>query len=403
MKIVQINAVYESSSTGRTVKEMHESLIARGYESFVFCTNMEKLRENVFHIGSKTDYKIHAALSRFFGLQGYFSFFPTRRLIEHLRTIKPDVVILRNLHANYINFPMLLNYLGTADIAVINVLHDCWSFTGHCCHYTEDACDKWKTECNKCPILHKYNKSLFFDNSTMIFRMKQSAFATIRRLAIVGVSNWTAMQGKQSPIFSSANIVKCIYNWISLDVFYPKDSVNLRNELRLRKDDFVVLGVSQKWSDVKGLNHFLCIANQLKDVIFVMIGNMPDGLILLPNIISVAPLSSPNKLAEYYSMADVFLNFSLQETFGKVSAEALACGTPLIVNNSTANPELCGNRCGFVIENNDHSKIIDAIDTIRKEGKIAYTERCRAFAEANFDKEKGIDNYVALFQELTNG
>lgn len=57
------------------------------------------------------------------------------------------------------------------------------------------------------------------------------------------------------------------------------------------------------------------------------------------NIIAVGILSGLRELAEHYSMADVFLNPSVQETFGKVSAEALACGTPIIANNATANPE----------------------------------------------------------------
>lgn len=39
MKVVQINAVYEYSSTGRTTMEMHEYLCSQGIESHVFCTN----------------------------------------------------------------------------------------------------------------------------------------------------------------------------------------------------------------------------------------------------------------------------------------------------------------------------------------------------------------------------
>lgn len=232
--------------------------------------------------------------------------------------------------------------------------------------------------------------------------MKKAAFSKLQNLAVIGVSKWIANEGKQSPVFSNARIIKHIYNWINLNVFYPRKTSDLRQNLGLSKDDFIVLGVSQKWSDYKGLNHFIAIAKELSDIKFLMVGYMPERIVLPSNIVSVAPVSSPDELAQYYSLGDVFLNFSIQETFGKVTAEALACGTPLIVNNATANPELCGNGCGFVIDNNDHNQMINAINTIRKNGKVTYTERCRSFAQKNFDKSKGIDNYVALFVELTN-
>lgn len=400
MKVVQINAVFQYSSTGRTSMEMHQSLKKRGIESFVFCTNHSIPEDGVFFIGSKLDHKLHAIGSRLFGRQGYFSHGATRKLISRLDEIVPDVVILRNLHANYINVPMLLSYLADKNIATIDVLHDCWSYTGHCCHYTEAGCDKWRTECDHCPILHKYNKSLFFDNSKSNFQMKMKKFGRINKLAVIGVSKWIANEVKQSPVFADAKVIKHIYNWINLEVFYPRDTTALRERLGLKVDDFVVLGVSQKWSDYKGLGHFKSIATKMTDTKFVMVGGMPEGVQLPSNIISVPPTGSADELAQFYSLGDVFLNFSIQETFGKVTAEALSCGTPLIVNNATANPELCGDGCGFVIDNNNEEQMIEAINTIKKDGKSFYSEKCTSFARQNFEKENNINLYVELFNEL---
>lgn len=400
MKVVQINAVYLYSSTGRNTMEMHQSLRSRGIESFVFCTNFYKPDENIFLIGNKIDYKMHALWSRICGLQGYFSCFSTKLLIRQLDKISPDVVVLGNLHANYINIEILLTYLSKKNIATVNVLHDCWSFTGHCCYYTEDGCYKWMTECNNCPILHKYNRSLFFDNSKKIFYKKKDLFGGISKLAVIGVSQWIANEGKRSPIFTNARIIKHIYNWINLDVFYPRETKTLREKLSLKIDDFVVLGVSQKWSEYKGLGHFISVANKINRIKFLMVGEMPDGVQLPSNIISIPPTNSADELAEYYSLGDVFLNFSIQETFGKVTAEALACGTPIIINNATANPELCGDGCGFVIDNNNEDDIIEAIRTIQKKGKHTYIDKCISFARSNFEKEKGISSYVELFNQL---
>lgn len=164
-----------------------------------------------------------------------------------------------------------------------------------------------------------------------------------------------------------------------------------------------MLSVAQGWSEDKGLFKIFEVAKQLPEDRFVLVGRVAYDGEMPENVISVGVTSSTDELAQYYSMADTLLVCSVQETFGKVSAEALSCGTPVIANNSTANPELCGNGCGFIIDNNDHEQMIKAINTIRKNGKSAYTNRCRSFAQDNFDKEKGIDNYVALFTEMIKG
>lgn len=402
MKIVQINYVYQYSSTGRTTKEMHESLIQKGHDSYVFCSNFHKPDLRIFKIGSVVGHKFHSIASRITGYQGLFSYYSTKRMISLLKQIKPDIVILRNLHANYINIPLLGRYLSQNDIPVVNVLHDCWSFTGHCCYYTEDKCSKWQTECFDCPIMHKYNKSYFFDTSRKMYKMKYNFFHSIPRLAVVGVSDWVTNESKQSPVFSDAKIIKRIYNWIDHSVFYPRENNHIRNKLGLSESDFVVLGVSQWWSVRKGLNHFISVAQKLDDFKFVMIGGMANNQTLPNNVIHIPPTSSTIELAEYYSMSDVFLNFSIQETFGKVSAEALSCGLPLVINKATANIELCGNGCGYLIENNDEEQMIEKLILLRKEGKDKYETKCKEFSLTNFSKEKGIESYLELFDSLIN-
>lgn len=400
MNVVQINAVYHYSSTGRSTEEMHLSFIEKGIKSYVFCTNHEEPKKNIYRIGNIRDYKIHALVSRVLGKQGYYSKSPTIGLLARLDEIKPDVVILRNLHANYANVPILLNYLAKNDIATIVVLHDCWFFTGHCCHYTEDACYKWEKECHHCPILHKYNKSLFFDNSRKIFRDKKRLFGEINRLAVIGVSDWITNEARRS-LLGNARIIQRIYNWIDLDVFRPIPSEDLRKELGIANEQFVVLGVAQGWSDAKGLSIFISVAHRFPDMKVVMVGKMPEKQELLLNIISVGTLSDVNSLAKYYSMADVFINPSIQETFGKVSAEALACGTPVIANDATANPEIVGD-CGVVVHNNDIQSIFKAVENIKQKGKSCYSLACRNRAISLFEKNKIVKEYYTTCLKLIN-
>lgn len=399
MKIVQINACYEYSSTGRTCYELHMYLANNGIESYKFYSHPQPDSVKYDLIGSWLDHKLHALLSRITGKQAYFSHLPTRTLIRKLSKIQPDVVILRNFHSNYVNLPMLAQYLSKNDIPTIVVLHDCWFFTGYCCHYTEVNCQKWQSECHDCPLIQADKASWFFDTTRTVFRQRKHLFESIPRLAVVGVSDWITNEGRKAPIFHKAIKFKRIYNWIDLNTFFPRDTTELRKKLGLKHTDFVALGVSMSWNFRKGVEVYLDVAKQMPDVKIVMIGQKPD-MDFPSNIISVPPTDSIEELAQYYSMADVLFNFSIQETFGKVAAEALSCGTPLIVNNATANPEIPG-PCGFVIENNDVSQVVDAVNTIRVRGRKFYEQLCLERANDLFNKEKNIKQYIQLFYELT--
>lgn len=77
----------------------------------------------------------------------------------------------------------------------------------------------------------------------------------------------------------------------------------------------------------------------------VLLQTLPIG----PDRVSWAPQLpyrlgeiAPSTLAELYSASDVLLATSFGEGFGVPVIEAQACGTPVIVNNVTAQPELCG-------------------------------------------------------------
>lgn len=396
MKILQINSVYQYSSTGRTTKELHLFFKNKGIQSFVICTNYSDCN-NIYKVGSLIDGKVHAFLTRLTGLRGYFSFRYTRVIEKKIEEIDPDIIILRNLHNNYVHVPHLLDYIARRNIKTIWVLHDCWAYTGGCTHYTIHGCKEWLNGCPKCGFRKEALNSWFFNTSAKLYKDRVKYFGAIKDLTIVGVSDWITNEAKLSFLKDIAKrIVRC-YNWIDLDTFFPRDTLDLKRKLNIEESDFVVLGVAQTWAEDKGLSHFLNVAKALTDVKFVMVGNLSASV--PDNVIPIGVLSNVHELAEYNSMADVFVNFTQQETFGKVSAEALACGTPAIVNNNTACPEVVGD-CGFIIENNDEKACIEAIQHIRKVGKISYSDKCVTRARTMFSKELILGQWLDLLEEI---
>ncbi len=396
MRVVQINAVYHFSSTGRTTEEMHLYLKSKDVESYVFCINVSKPNDGVYRVGNWLDHKAHALLSRFIGLRAYFSNCATVKLIRKLRQIQPDIVVLRNLHTNYISFPKIMSYLAKYNIKTVWVLHDCWAYTGGCTHYTVRNCFKWQTECKQC-LWKGGDASYFFDWSKKVFSDRKKYFGTLSDLSVVGVSDWVANEARKSFLSQYAKRILRIYNWVDLDVFYPRPSAVLRRKHGITEGDFVVLGVAQIWSENKGLSLFWGIANHFPKVKVILIGSLKA--VLPPNVIHVTAIDNTDLMAQYYSLADVFVNFSKQETFGKVAAEAIACGTPVIANNNTANPEVVGD-CGYVITNNSMEECIASILKIMDAGKQAYSDRCVKRAQMMFSKTKGLESYYSLFQEI---
>ena len=400
MKILQINAVYNLSSTGRTCAQLQNYINNNTVHECktAFCYGGEA--KDGYIIGSKLDRNIHGLLSRLFGKQGYYSFLSTKALIAFLKKYKPDIVHLRNLHGNYINLPILFNYLNSNNIPIVVTLHDCWFFTGKCVHYSKLGCDRWLESCGNCPALKQGNVSWFFDKTEKMLGDKKKFFASSYKTAFIGVSDWITNEILKSDIGKNASVVKRIYNWIDLSVFTPS-SVNTRSKYGISENDFVIVGVSSSWNGDKGLEDYVELNKMLKDnQKILLVGGKRDGFEYPDGIICIPATEDINELVNIYSFSDVLVSFSKLDSFGKTIAEALACGTPAICYDSTASPELIGDGCGYVAECGNVKQVYSYINEIEKNGKSFYRDNCINFVKENFDIEKNIREYVNIYESL---
>ena len=82
-----------------------------------------------------------------------------------------------------------------------------------------------------------------------------------------------------------------------------------------------------------------------------------------------------------------------------MSAEALACGLPVLSSDTTANPEVVGD-CGMSLDIEDANTVRDAFKKIIF-GEIAVSETsCRKRARMLFDKNTNLGQYLAFFENL---
>ena len=399
--LVQFNTVANLASTGRLTEDIGDVAMAEGWESYVvFGRDFKPSKSHLIMVGGKKDVYIHTLYSRLFDRQGFGSFFTTKKLLKKLDEIKPDIFQFHNLHGYYINVPLILKYATEKNIPIVWSLHDCWSMTGHCSHFISIGCEKWKYECHSCPLKSDYPKSWFIDSSRRNYLEKKALIEAVPRLTIISGSEWLANIASQS--YFRNREIRVIPDGIDVDIYKPRNNGDLLRERLGLKGKFVILATGTVWEEYKGLNDYGILRKMLSDdYAIVLVGmnqaalsKVPEGVIGLPRT------KSPEELSEYYSMADCVMSLSRTESFGLTPAEGFACGTPAIVYDTTALPELITSETGYVAKFLDVEDVKNKVEIMRSKGKAYYTRNCRLLAENRYDRRKCYNEYLQVYNNL---
>lgn len=348
MKIVQINSVCGSGSTGKICVAVSELLTAKDIENHI----LYAVGSSDYPLGKKymsaLELKWQAFKAKLFGNYGFQAKAATKRLIRELEQISPNIVHLHNIHSHNVHLGLLFGYLKEKKIKIFWTFHDCWAFTGYCMYYDMVGCDRWKTGCRNCPQRKRY--SWFFDRSSHLFDKKKELFSGLD-LTIITPSRWLADQVGQS--FLRDYEVKVIHNGIDLSVFCPRES-DFRQRHNL-ENKFVVLGVAMGWEKRKGLDVFVELSKRLDEQFQIVLVGTNDKIDkqLPQNIISIHRTQNQVELAEIYTAADVFANPTREENFPTTHMESLACGTPVVTFATGGCTEILDERCGRVVAKND--------------------------------------------------
>lgn len=392
MKILQINTVYNYGSTGRIAADIAMLANQHGDECVVAYGYGAPSNAHTFRMQNKLGRYYSVFVNRIFGKHGFYNRHSTKKLIRFIKHFEPDVVHLHNIHGYYLNIKMLFTYLKKIDKPVVWTFHDCWSFTGHCTHFDVVGCDKWKTDCHDCPQYRIYPKSLFFDRSRSGYRDKKKLFTSLSDLTIVTPSNWLAGLVKHS--FFKEYPVKVIYNGADLSVFKPTPS-DLKQQLGIA-DKKVILGIAKTLEDGKGGRYMVDLAKALGEDYVVLILTLQTNEKLPKNVIALPRTDSKAELAKLYSIADVFINPTMQEVLGMVNIEAMACGTPVVTFETGGSPESLGDT-GYVAKKGD---LEDLLRGVLKMMDCPPDQNVLVEQASHFDGNDKFMEYLTLYHEV---
>lgn len=400
MRIVELNSV-NSGSTGSIMRDVAAVARAKGHEVLVCYPqsrdNLAKYEQGDYVIGSRYLRNFGRIISRYFRAEYFVHIIATLSLILKLEKFKPDIIHIHNIHDSFLNLPLFIFYLRREGINVVWTLHDCWLYTGHCTYYVEVGCYKWQHICHDCKLYKSYPQS-HYDDSTYKFALKKKLLLSLgNKLTLAPVSLWLANEVSKS--FLKDVRFQVVPNGIDIDVFSPKVETSIKKKYGIPNGK-IILAAATDWGDRKGLSDYYKLSKMLSDDEHIVLVGVTDVIVkeLPDNIIGIKRTDNKADMAKLYSIADVVLSLSYAETFGLTIIEANACGTPVVVYNNTAQPELVTRENGIVVETGDVKAAFCAIQTLFRVDRNIWKQQCRNKVENIYSKDISYQGYIRLFE-----
>lgn len=159
--------------------------------------------------------------------------------------------------------------------------------------------------------------------------------------------------------------IETVYNFVDERDYHVKDTGYLKEELGIRKDEKVLIHVSN-FRKVKRVGDVVETFSKIRKTVrskLLMVGDGPEmsGIQELVRKLDLEQdvifLGKRDNLSELYNISDLKLLLSEKEAFGLVMLEAMACGVPGIGTNIGGIPEIIeAGKNGYLVELGDTEK-----------------------------------------------
>ncbi|WP_256010683.1 glycosyltransferase [Desertivirga xinjiangensis] len=417
MKIVHLNTYDGNGGAGRAVLRLNKGLRNLGADSDIVCLYQFDQNSNVEAISSSVPRRLHALiniLAERFLIKPFLKSNAIPFSLQRFGLSPNYLKILRDadiIHIHWINHGFLapdqIRQLSSLGKKIVWTLHDSNPITGGC-HVRYD-CMHFKNECGNCPVLKRPGRN---DLSHRTWLAKYDAYTGVK-FDFIAPSTWMGDRTREASLAKGKN-VHVVSNALETDVFRPTDKTSCRNEFGIDPGTVVILAgyMPSKSDRHKGFPELLDTlrhlagrpsTDQTKYLLLFYGSDGSDIKFDIPiNYRFVGKIKDDSVLVRLYSLADVFLFTSLEESMGYTALESLACGTPVAAfRTSGVTDVVLHKRNGFLAELYDTKALAQGIEWIIQQNENGdLSKSARDWAVQNFSLNVIAQRHLDIYQQL---
>ena len=376
---------------------IHDYLCKNNHKSYVFYEYGHSTDFNVYCYETKIENILTRGLRKVIGKYPIFTRLQTKRLVQKLRMIKPDIIHLHILHDGCVDYCYLLKYIAKSHIPVVYTMHDLWALTGGCYHYTQSKCIGYLNQCVDC-MGQETKMDCKKKRAQKEYLMKKKLLLSISKYASVGVSYW--VKGEIMKSYLSRRPVYVIHNCI--DDF--QNDILQKYVVPLRKTRYRLIGVSQTWDETKGINEMFELARGLgTDYEVLLVGKINKQYFdseVPDNVSFYGYCEDKYQLYCLLAEADVNISMSVEETFGMTFVEAAAVGTRSIGYASTGIDEVLKMTYGISVSKQNIDFMIKEVKRLVLEDKMKLSSEQIARIKQYFSIERMAKEYCEVYNSI---
>lgn len=407
MKVLIISStVSDSISVGKIATQLESNLLQKNIESKVmfFCNG--KRTENHLLVVSKIITHLHCIIAERTNYLINNSFIQVHNIKKFIKKYNPDIIHIIQPLPLYIDNAELFKMLDKMQIPCVYSMIDENPYLGNCdnaysCTQFIEGCDKCNAQNIKVNIEDykgKWNKQ----SCRRLAKMKNIAYNSIDNICFIA-PEWVVKRADQSHLLKDKKkyIVDEYIN--TKELYYPRQINNeIVQKYKIDLNKIIILNIA-KYSNIrKGVKCFIELAKRMENddrYLFINIGYDGNNISLPKNYLAIPFEADQERLACFYSLADLYMITSLSDTMPNACLEAMACGTPICGFNITGIPYIAEEPIGqFVAPNSVEELERIVLKTEKKQQNVS--KMCREYAVNRFSTDVCVDRIIQIYGEM---